>query len=230
MTKALPIEVWALDGCRQHRSDPQAPADSARALVWSFFGGQEYGDAVADVLLGDAEPGGRLTMTFPRAAQDAPVPDAVPSDDRLNYAEGLLVGHRGYDASGTQPLFAFGHGLGYTRWDLVSAAAATDARASLARGEDALLTVRIRNSGDRRGRQVIQVYADRVDGDENAPPRQLVGIATVELDAGAEADAEVRIMPRALSHYSTGGWTLSDAQRLLRIGTSSRELPLTVTV
>ncbi|MFE7841927.1 glycoside hydrolase family 3 C-terminal domain-containing protein [Streptomyces sp. NPDC057474] len=205
-------------------------AERARALLWTFFGGQEYGDAVADVLYGDAEPGGRLTMTFPRTAEDAPVPDAVPSEGRLHYAEGLLVGYRGYDAAGNDPLFAFGHGLGYTHWDLVSATAAPDARASLTGGEDAVITVRIRNSGDRRGRQVIQAYADRVDGDEQAPPRQLAGFATVELDAGAEADVEVRISRRALSRYTDAGWELPDAPRSLHIGPSSRELPLTVTV
>ncbi|MFJ3802826.1 beta-glucosidase [Streptomyces sp. NPDC090088] len=206
-------------------------AEDARAVLWTFFGGQEYGDAVADVLYGVAEPGGRLTMTFPRAAGDAPVPDAVPTEGcRLDYTEGLLVGHRGYDAAGTEPQYAFGHGLGYTDWDFLSAATAPDARESLAAGKDAVVTVRIRNTGGRRGRQVVQAYADRVDGDEAAPLRQLVGFASVELDAGTEADVEVRISCRALSRYLDAGWELPGAPRLVRVGPSSRELPLTVTV
>ncbi|MEU9919349.1 glycoside hydrolase family 3 C-terminal domain-containing protein [Streptomyces sp. NPDC051001] len=203
-------------------------ADDAKTLLWTFFGGQEYGHAVADVLLGHAEPAGRLTMTFPRAAEDAPVPDAVPVDGHLAYPEGLLVGYRGYDAAGMAPLYPFGHGLGYTSWEFVSATVAEDARTASARGEDILVTVRIRNVGERRGRQVVQAYADRADGDERAPMRQLAGFATVELDAGAEADVEVRITARALSRHTGAGWGLPDARRVLRIGPSSRELSLTV--
>src|SRR5262249_2592696 len=86
----------------------------------AWLPGQAVGAALADVLLGHAEPGGRLPVTLPAAEADCPVLHALPRDSRLDYAEGLLIGYRGYDAAGITPMFPFGHGLGYTSWDYES--------------------------------------------------------------------------------------------------------------
>lgn len=203
-------------------------AERAPSLLWTFFGGQEYGGALADVLLGVAEPTGRLTATFPRAAADAPVPDAIPVDGVLDYDEGLLIGHRSYEARGTEPLFAFGHGTGYTRWTYESAALSPDARGTLARGHDTSVRVRLRNTGDRAGREIVQVYAAGAEGDLAAPPRQLVGFAVAQAGPGDTADVDVRLTPRALSRYTDGGWELPDGPRRLWLGHSSADLALTV--
>lgn len=205
-------------------------AQRARALLWTFFGGQEYGAAVADVLLGDAEPTGRLTMTFPHHAKDAPVILATPANGRLDYTDGLLVGYRWYDAHETTPLFPFGHGLGYTQWEFLSATPAPDAQMSLATGQDTFVRVRIRNTGDRPGREVVQVYAGRVPADEGAPLRQLAGFAVVALEPGSAADIDVTLTARALSSHLEDGWQLPEGPRHLHIGRSSRALPLTVTL
>ncbi len=92
-------------------------ADQVAAIIHAWLPGQAMGDALADVLFGDAEPGGRLPVTLPASEADCPVLHATPVDGVLPYDEGLLVGYRGYDARGVAPLFPFGHGLGYTSWD-----------------------------------------------------------------------------------------------------------------
>ena len=96
-------------------------ADEVAAVGYAWLGGQAMGDALADVLLGAVEPGGRLPVTLPAAEADCPVLHAVPRDGQLRYSEGLLIGYRGFDRAGASPRFPFGHGLGYTSWALESA-------------------------------------------------------------------------------------------------------------
>ncbi len=139
-------------------------ADQVAAVGYCWLPGQAMGAALADVLLGRAEPGGRLPVTIPVAEADCPVLHSVPDAGRLDYAEGLLIGYRGYDRAGTVPRFAFGHGLGYTTWAYLSAAAEP------AEGDpdgDLGLTVwiRIRNTGPRPGREVIQAYVEPVSAE-----------------------------------------------------------------
>ena len=96
--------------------------DDVPAVLQLWFPGQEIGDALADVLTGDAEPGGRLPMTFPARLEDTPAFAHHPgTDGRAVYAEGLFIGHRWYDREGIEPLFPFGHGLGYTTFELGTA-------------------------------------------------------------------------------------------------------------
>src|SRR5262249_60756813 len=109
-------------------------AGQVGAVIYAGRPGQAIGEALADVRLGRAEPGGRLPVPLPAAEADCPVLHARPTDGRLDYAEGLLIGYRGYDAAGIAPMFPFGHGLGYTSWDYEWAAGPA---AVLARGADA---------------------------------------------------------------------------------------------
>src|SRR5262249_58031473 len=90
-------------------------AGDVAAVVYAWLPGQAMGDALADVLLGRAEPGGRLPVTLPARESDCPVLHAVPRDGRIDYAEGLLIGYRGYDAAGLPPILAFRHSPGSTR-------------------------------------------------------------------------------------------------------------------
>ena len=141
-------------------------ADQVAAVGYAWLPGQEMGTALADVLLGRAEPGGRLPVTIPAAEADCPVLHAVPADGRLDYREGLLIGYRGYDHAGTRPRFAFGHGLGYTTWAYESATA--DAPTAPADG-DLGVTVVLRNTGPRTGREVVQAYVEPAGPGARAP-------------------------------------------------------------
>jgi beta-glucosidase len=196
-------------------------AQDAAAVVLSWFGGQEYGDALADVLTGDAEPGGRLPMTWP-ASEDG-LPSTQPADGVLTYHEGLFIGYRGFDRDGREPLFPFGYGIGYTTWAYESVTL-DQARSGVA------VCVTVRNTGSRRGREVVQVYASRPDSAIERPAKWLAGFATVDADPGETVTVGVLIPERAFQHWAGQGWSTEPGSFVLAAGPSSASLPLTARV
>ncbi|MEU6113467.1 glycoside hydrolase family 3 C-terminal domain-containing protein [Streptomyces sp. NPDC047117] len=177
------------------------------AVLLSWFPGQEAGAALADVLLGAAEPGGRLPTTWPARLVDAPVTRVTPEDGELPYEEGVFIGYRAWQQAGAEPAYCFGHGLGYTDWEYETATCAPAA------GGDALgtVTVRVRNTGDRAGREVVQVYLAVPDGDSvERPARRLAGFATVSAAPGETAEATVAVPRRAAEIWDerAHGWRL----------------------
>jgi beta-glucosidase len=201
-------------------------AGQVAAAGYAWLPGQETGAALADVLLGRAEPGGRLPVTLPAAEADCPVLHPVPDQDgRLEYREGLLVGYRGYDRAGTTPRFPFGHGLGYTTWAYESAAA--DAPA-VAPGEDLGVTVVVRNTGPRTGREVIQAYLEPPATDPARPVRALAAFTTITAAPGQHTQARLTVPARAFDRYdeTAGTWVRLPGEYTVRIGRSSADLPL----
>ncbi|HEX7495638.1 MAG TPA: glycoside hydrolase family 3 C-terminal domain-containing protein, partial [Candidatus Limnocylindrales bacterium] len=131
-------------------------AGDVAAVIYAWFPGQEFGHALADVLLGMREPGGRLPVTLARGADDFPAYDTTPGpDEELVYRESVNIGYRGFDAAGTEPRFPFGHGLGYTTFDYESLDLRSDGPAE---GQPVELRVKLRNTGSRPGKEVVQVY------------------------------------------------------------------------
>lgn len=190
-------------------------AEEVAAVVQGYFGGQEFGHAVADVLLGIAEPGGRLPTTWPAALSDVPVTDVTPRDGVLRYDEGIHIGYRAWLKDAATPAFPFGHGLGYTTW------AWEDAHR-----EDDRVVVTIRNTGGRSGKQVVQVYAERADSTVERPMRWLVGFASTEVGPGGTATVTVPVPDRRLAHWDGDGWAVEPGEYILRVGSSVADLPL----
>ncbi|MPQ96587.1 glycosyl hydrolase [Modestobacter sp. I12A-02628] len=199
--------------------------DDVAALLLGWFGGQEFGHAVADVLLGVAEPGGRLPTTWPAAEADVPVLSCAPVDGVVEYREGIHVGYRAWLAQEAGPAYWFGSGLGYTDIALV----AVDGPADVAPGAVATLTVEVVNRGQRPGKQVVQVYAERPGSVVDRPVRWLVGSAPVRVAAGETAQVKVAVPSRYLAHWADG-WQYEPGAYSLRVGTSAVDLPLTTTV
>ncbi|WP_406457687.1 glycoside hydrolase family 3 C-terminal domain-containing protein [Streptomyces sp. NBC_00876] len=199
------------------------------AVLLTWFPGQEAGDGLADVLFGRAEPGGRLPTTWGAAQDDVPVLGTTPAPDgRLHYEEGLHIGYAAWLRSGTAPAYWFGHGLGYTSWAYEELTAPAAVRA----GEAFDVRVRVRNSGRRRGREVVQVYATRSASSVERPVRRLIGYAAVEADPGESVVAVVRVAGRALAHWSLArhGWETEAGEFALLGGRSAGDLPLGATV
>ena len=172
------------------------------AILLGWFPGQEGGAALADVLLGAAEPGGRLPTTWPVALADAPVSSTTPADGELHYTEGVFIGYRAWERAGTTPAYPFGHGLGYTDWEYETLAASpTGAR------------VRLRNTGTRTGREVVQIYLAPVPGQgpdaPERPARRLAGFAPVEAAAGESVEVWIPIRRRAFEIWDeeSGAWS-----------------------
>jgi beta-glucosidase len=199
-------------------------AEDVPAVLMSWFPGQEFGNALADVLTGDVEPGGRLPVTWP-AAEGEPLPSTRPEAGALDYAESIHIGHRAFERAGIEPAFWFGHGLGYTTWEYDSA----DAPAAIAAGADMTAQVRLRNTGQRRGREVVQVYLSR-NGEVDRPAHWLAGFAAVDAEPGEEAAVAVRVPARAFQHWQDGRWQNETGNFTVHIGRSLAELPLQVEV
>jgi beta-glucosidase len=203
------------------------------AVGYAWLPGQATSAALADVLLGRAEPGGRLPVTLPAAEADSPVLHAVPVDGTLHYDEGLLIGYRGFDRSGTQPQFPFGHGLGYTSWALESVRV-NDPGATGPAGPGAglELTVATRNIGGRRGRDIQQVYVSPAADEPGRPVRTLAAFAPVTAGPGETAEVRVRVPARAFGRWdeAAGGWVYPPGDYLVEVGRSSRDLPRSVLV
>ena len=196
-------------------------ADDVAAILLAWFPGQEFGNALADVLLGLAEPGGRLPVSWP-SSEDG-LPSTQPVDGTLTYDEGLSIGYR--DAAGRAPRYPFGHGLGYTDWELVS----IDAPGEGVPATGVPVVVRVRNTGPRRGKAVVQLYASRADSGVERPARWLAGFATLTADAGAEAEATVTVARRAFEHWDNG-WVLEPGNFQLAAGLSSAAQPVSTEI
>ena len=190
-------------------------ADDVAAVLASWFPGQEFGNALADVLTGAVEPGGRLPVTWPASAEG--LPSVQPVNGALPYDEGLLIGYRWYLATNRQPAFPFGHGMGYTTWAYQDLAVAGDT-----------VTVTVRNTGDRAGREVVQVYASRPDSAVERAPRWLVGCAAVEAAAGEVVSASIDVGDHNFRHWDSSAhtWITESGTYQLYAGRSVTDLPL----
>ncbi|MFN2320025.1 MAG: beta-glucosidase [Dermatophilaceae bacterium] len=197
--------------------------DDAAAVVLTYFGGQEYGNAVADVLSGAREPGGRLPTTWPATQDDVPVIDVTPVDGVVRYDEGIHIGYRAWLLAGVQPAYPFGFGLGYTTWEVTEAATTgfVDGVAEV--------TVVLTNTGARHGKHVVQIYAERPDSDVERPVRWLVAHAVARLAPGETTRTVIEVRDRDLAYWSDG-WQMESGEYTLRIGSSVVDLPLSVSV
>ncbi|WP_284756383.1 glycoside hydrolase family 3 C-terminal domain-containing protein [Curtobacterium sp. ME-Dv--P-122a] len=185
------------------------------AVLLTWFGGQEYGNALADVLTGAQEPGGRLPTTWPIAMADVPVLDVTPVDGKVAYDEGVHVGYRAWLRAGTEPAYPFGHGLGYTTWSIEGVSATPTVR----EGDAVIVTATVANTGDRAGKHVVQVYASRAESAVDRPVRWLVGFAPVRLAAGASTEVSIEVPARAFAHWD-GSWQYESGTFTLHVGAS----------
>ena len=201
--------------------------DEVAATLWWWLPGQEAGGSLAAVLSGAIEPSGRLPWTLPAREIDVPVPHGIPVDGVIDYAEGVHVGHRGWDRLGRTPAREFGYGLGYTQWQYRSVELAPHGP-SASSSAAPLVTARvtIANVGERAGREVVQVYLS--NHDDARPMRWLAGFAVVDVDAAAEAVVDIPLTRRAFETWSTdaAGWILPEGTYRVHVGRSSRDLRL----
>jgi beta-glucosidase len=206
-------------------------AARAAAVLFAWLPGQAFGEALADVLLGRSEPGGRLPMTMPAAESDSPVLHAVPdADGTLKYSEGLLVGYRGYDTAGITPRYPFGHGLGYTDWTYQSISCPGE----LAASHDLELSVTITNTGTRPGKEIVQAYLAAPDwlAAADRPARVLAAFATARAAPGESVRVRLTVPARLFTRYNEelAAWITTEGKYAVHIGRSSRDLQLSAAV
>ncbi|WP_152360095.1 beta-glucosidase family protein [Microlunatus speluncae] len=189
-------------------------------LIEGWLLGQGGGGALADVLFGRVNPSGRLAETIPVKLSDTPAYLDFPGEfGKIRYGEGIFVGYRYFDARDLPVAFPFGHGLSYTTFEY--AAARAEAVPNGIR-----IRVRVINSGDRAGREVVQVYAGLPGSQITRPPRQLIGFTTVDLAAGESREVELIIPRSELAYYQPqlSRWLVEGGQYRIEVGGSSRDL------
>ncbi|MEV4244757.1 glycoside hydrolase family 3 C-terminal domain-containing protein [Streptosporangium canum] len=193
--------------------------EQVSAVLLTWFPGQEAGGALADVLFGDAEPGGRLPTTWPVRQSDVPVLNVTPAGGEVAYDEGLFIGYRAWERAGRAPAFWFGHGLGYTTWsyDTIAVTGTT-------------VTVAVTNTGRRAGREVVQFYLTAVNRDPDRPARRLAAFDVVDAGPGQTVVTTVHLPERAFQIWTEEGWRTASGDYTVEAGRSVADRPLAATV
>ena len=175
--------------------------DKPAAVLSVGFGGQELGEAVVDMLVGDLEPSGRAPTTIgARYEHFAAYPNYPGENSVTRYGEGVFCGHRWHDAMRIEPAVAFGEGLGYSTFEF----GAPEVPDTIDAGEGLTVRVPVTNTGVRRGSEVVQVYVEPTNAHPIRPLRELKGFAKVTLDPGATTEIEIDLPPRAFAYFDPG--------------------------
>lgn len=227
-------------------------ADEARALLQIWFGGQEMAGALADVLFGESEPGGRLPTSLPLRLEHNPSYGNFPGENsELRYGEGLLMGYRWYDTRGLPVRFPFGHGLSYTRFEI---GVPHPSSSNFEPGTVLRVEVPVKNLGDRAGAEVVQCYVEPLEPRLFRPRRELRAFAKRRLEPGESATIVLELDERAFAywdpadpgfealrdggggvpaavpagrgsdHRTEGGWYVDAGSYLLHVGRSSADI------
>jgi len=230
-------------------------ADDVSAILQVWFGGQEMAQALADVLVGHQDPGGRLPVSLPLRIEDTPAFGYFPGErDELRYGEGLFVGYRWYEARQLAVRFPFGHGLSYSTFVLGEPELSAE---HFAADDGLVVNVPVRNTGTRTGTEVVQCYVAPPSGDLVRPAKELKAFGKIRVDAGETGLVTLRLSDRAFSHWDPGtnesqelrartplgnmvnvasgegrpaGWRLDPGRYLLHIGRSSDDIAWSIPV
>lgn len=202
-------------------------AERVPAIVESWLLGQAGGSAVADVLYGAVNPSGKLTETVPLRLEDNPSFGNFPGEfGHVRYGEGILVGYRWYDAKGLAVAYPFGHGLSYTTF------AYGAATTSVTSDGDIVVRVDVANTGDRDGREVVQVYVAPVRSVVQRAPRELKAFASVALAAGETRAVELLVRRADLAYWDVrvDRWVVEGGEYTVDVAASSRDIRSSVAV
>jgi beta-glucosidase len=200
--------------------------DRVASVVQAWYPGQEAGNAVADVLFGDFNPSGKLPTTFPKRLQDNPSYINFPGENgKVHYGEGIFVGYRYYDMKDIEPLFPFGHGLSYTTFEYSNLTLSTS---EWRRGEEIGVSVDVKNTGTRAGKEVIQLYVRDMECSLMRPPKELKAFAKVLLQPGETQKVQFTLDEGALSFYdpAVDHWVAEAGDFEVLVGSSSRDIRL----
>jgi len=195
----------------------------AKAIIQTWFAGQEFGNALVDILSGEVNPSGKLPTTFPVKIEDTPAYKNYPGKNlQMNYDEKLLVGHRWYESNSIKPLFCFGHGLSFTSFNYQNLEVTT--------GSDFVVTCKfeIQNTGDISGLEISQCYVGFASPLPGEPYKTLQGFVKEEIGANELKKVEIKLGPRNFSFWSveTNTWQIREGSYQILIGSSSENILL----
>ena len=217
---ANPNTVVVLINGSPVRMDPWI--EKAPAVLEAWYPGQEGGNAIANVLFGDVNPSGKLPETFPRRLEDNPSYGNFPGEGgKVHYAEGIFVGYRHYDRKQIAPLFPFGYGLSYTRFEYRNLQVLPE---GIGIGDGFEVSVAVRNAGERAGKEVVQLYVGDLASSVERPVRELKAFEKVDLEAGEVRTVRFALDERALAFYDLErkAWVVEPGDFEIVVGGHSR--------
>ncbi len=202
--------------------------DRVKAVIHTWYPGQEGGTALAEILFGDINPSGKLPVSFERRWEDNATYNSYYDDDkdnRVRYAEGIFLGYRHYDKNHIEPLFPFGYGLSYTTFEYSNLRLEPK---RISPGQKIKVSFDIKNTGKREGAEVAQLYIRDVESSEPRPVKELKGLAKVFLKPGAMTRVEVELGESELSFYSANKnkWIAEPGEYEVMVGRSSADIKL----
>jgi beta-glucosidase len=193
------------------------------AILDMWYGGQEGGNAIADVLFGDADPSGKLPVSFVKQWKDSPAYGHYPGENlQVDYAEGIYLGYRYFDKQKIEPLFPFGFGLSYTKFDYSDLKISPNQTS----GAPVEVSLSVRNSGSRSGAEVVELYVHDGHSSGDRPVQELKGFQRIALAAGESKDVHFKVDRSAIAFYSTAkkDWVTEPGQFDVLVGSSSRDI------
>jgi beta-glucosidase len=206
--------------------------ENVPAVVEAWYGGMEAGSAIANVLFGDVNPSGKLPISFPKSLKDSPAHKSENSfpgsleNLTVSYKEGIYIGYRHFDKFNINPLFPFGFGLSYTNFSYED----LKLNKSIMKGlNDSLeIQIGIKNTGERTGAEIIQVYASDLESKIDRPLKELVGFEKVELVPNEKKTIDITIYAKDLAYYDviSHDWKIDNGMFQIQIGSSSRDIYL----
>lgn len=206
--------------------------EKSSALVWSWFNGSEGGNALADVLLGNVNPSGKLPWTMPKNLMDSPAhaTNSFPGDQTVSYAEGLLVGYRWFDTKNVEPLYPFGYGLSYTSFDINNIR--LDKKEAYSENDTIYVMIDVLNTGNVDGKEVVQLYSTKKESKVERAAQELKGFEKVLVKKGQMATVTMALPVKELAYYDVclKKWVVESGTYNFRIGNSSRDMKAEVSV
>lgn len=204
--------------------DMRAWLDRVPVVIEAWYPGQEGGTALAEILTGAVNPSGKLPVSFERRWEDNPVSGSYylePDTNRIVYKEGVFVGYRGYEKNKTKPLFPFGYGLSYTSFAYGNLSVERS-------GETVEVSFDVKNTGNRAGAEIAQVYVGDSHSKVERPLKELKGFAKVFLNPNETKRVSVKLDRRAFAYYDVSGkdWRVDPGEFEILVGSSSEKIEL----
>jgi beta-glucosidase len=203
--------------------------DQVAAVVQAWYPGQEGGNAIADVLLGNTNPSGKLPVSFIKSYDDSPVfKDYKDKSLKSSYPEGIFVGYRYLDKHGIDALFPFGHGLSYTRFEYSNLRINPPGIDVGVKDFSVTVSVDVQNTGKRKGAEVVQVYVKDVKCSVERPNKELKGFAKVSLEPGEKKAISIKLNRDAFAFYDPDRrqWVVEPGEFEIMVGSSSKDIRL----
>jgi beta-glucosidase len=209
---------------------PWAPR--VKAILEAWLGGQAGGQAIAEAIVGNINPSGKLAETFPHRLEDTPAFLDYPGQGEARYGERVFIGYRYYEKRRISPQFPFGHGLSYTSFKYSNLMLAPAKAAERERGVLEVATVTVKNTGSRSGKEIVQLYVGALDSRVPRPPKELRHFAKVALQPGESKSVRFELAWRDFAHYDARlhDWAVDSGKFGVFVGGSSQGALLSDTV